>query len=98
MNAEKTQRGREMTHERQNHNPHAVITVKCAVCGRVRQETNHWFTVRTVCFFVCWPFSEEEELQQDERPVCGQGCAQKEFESWMTGNRNLEATQAGHAT
>ena len=74
----------------QKRNPHSVRSVKCAVCGKVRQEVNHWFVVRTVCFFVCWPFSESEEaeLEPDERPVCGQGCAQKEFECWMTEKRN----------
>jgi hypothetical protein len=71
-------------------NPFAVTTVRCAGpgCTKVRQECNHWFVVQVVKYvngtgFSCAPLMMSRELGIDDRPVCGQACAQKLFEQWM---------------
>lgn len=85
-------------------NPHEVITVKCAHCGKFREQTNHWFTVwmgdarprkhgEFGPAFGCWPLDISMPLQEDELPACGQACAQKLFERWMDEVRNAEATK-----
>lgn len=72
-------------------NPHKIETVKCATCGVQKQACNHWFIVRIdegfPCF-ACWPFDAFEELFPKDIPVCGQGCAQRQLELWMTKIRN----------
>lgn len=70
-------------------NPHEVKTVKCAGCGTIRQEANHWLTVDVDATgrFIALPFVPGG-LKDSERPVCGQACAQQEFGKWMTRIRN----------
>jgi hypothetical protein len=78
-------------------NPCDVNTVRCAVCGKLRERANHWFLVWLTFGFHCYPF-DIASRQPDDLPVCGQACAQKEFERWMTARRNagmeLVATSA----
>ena len=87
-------------------NPHEVKTVKCAHCGKVRQETNHWFISAVEGGrFRCRPLAplvlvgasgkipgEGHSLKQSEQPVCGHQCAQKLFERYLAG----EATGRQH--
>ena len=78
-------------------NPHEVKTVKCAHCGAVHQEANHWFVILvSQGKFRCAPclgFSARGDsgpqaglvrrLHSAEQPVCGQQCAQKVFEKYL---------------
>ncbi len=77
-------------------NPHEIKTVKCAYCGAVRQEANHWFVIAVARgSFRCAPlpanptvgFSRRpgsvRGLRRTEQPVCGQQCAQKTFERYL---------------
>jgi hypothetical protein len=77
-------------------NPHEIKTVKCAHCGAVRQEANHWFViVVTKGRFRCAPLlvpptngagprsKTGRTLRKAEEPVCGQQCAQKIFEKYL---------------
>ena len=67
-------------------NPHEIRTVKCAHCGKVRQETNHWFVITMENEkFRCAPLNVERRLQKTEEPACGQQCAQKLFEKYLAG-------------
>ncbi len=68
-------------------NPFAVETVRCAGpgCEAVRRECNHWFVVFLVdAEFHCYPLDVDGELDPAERPVCGQACAQKLFEKFLS--------------
>lgn len=61
-------------------------TIRCAGpnCEQVRRDTNHWFVVvNSPAGFNCRPMPIGE-LFPDEKPVCGQSCAVKLFEHWMT--------------
>jgi hypothetical protein len=78
-------------------NPHEVKTVKCAHCGKVRQETNHWFVSavergRFRCRLLVpqtpagtngRPVGTGHNLKKFEEPACGQQCAQKLFERYL---------------
>jgi hypothetical protein len=82
-------------------NPHEIKTVKCAHCGAVRQETNHWFVILvTKGRFRCAPLlvpltiggtgprsKTGRTLRKAEEPVCGQQCAQKIFEKYLAQER-----------
>jgi hypothetical protein len=79
------------------HNSHEVKTVKCACCGTVRQEANHWFVITTAgSGFRCAPLIRRpnygrgdrvltvpRRLRKSDQPVCGQQCAQKVFERYL---------------
>jgi endogenous inhibitor of DNA gyrase (YacG/DUF329 family) len=80
-------------------NPYIIKTVKCADCGKAKQEGSHWF-VLTVAngSFRCSPLgcstaaeptplcgSPGVRLTKSQAPVCGQQCAQKVFERYLTG-------------
>jgi hypothetical protein len=72
-------------------NPYAVQTVRCAGpnCEHVRKDCNHWFvikhpTAKGVTSFQCEPLVEPKNLRPWNKPVCGQACAQKLFEKWMS--------------
>lgn len=67
-------------------NPHLVMTVKCAGpgCANIRRESNHWFLITIEPgTFICRPFSSTTNLQDDDKPVCGQACAQKLLECFL---------------
>lgn len=78
-------------------NPHEIRTMRCAHCGTVRREANHWFGIVIAgSGFHCAPFLFEtiqcgerpvmslRKLRKEEQPVCGQQCAQKIFEKYLT--------------
>lgn len=74
-------------------NPHEVKTVRCAHCGAVRQEANHWFVATVKAgVFKCSPLLVVQlgvpepvlrKLRRGDEPVCGQQCAQKVFEQYL---------------
>jgi phage FluMu protein Com len=78
-------------------NPHEIRTVKCAHCGKVRQEANHWFVVAVEGGrFRCAPLGPivskpdgvgtwpgRGRLRKIDEPACGQQCAQKLFEKYL---------------
>lgn len=67
-------------------NPHLVVTVKCAGpgCANIRRESNHWFLITIEPgTFICRPFSSTIDLQESDKPVCGQACAQKLLECFL---------------
>lgn len=69
-------------------NPFAVETVRCAGpgCEAVRRDCNHWFVIVTgeeSPAFKCWPF-DKIALMDQAKPVCGQACAQKLFEQFLS--------------
>jgi hypothetical protein len=81
-------------------NPHMVRTVKCAHCGKPRQEANHWFLLAVENGkFRCRPLASSVSavsvtilagtpglrLRKAEEPACGQQCAQKLFERYLAG-------------
>jgi hypothetical protein len=80
-------------------NPHEIKTVKCAHCGKVRQEANHWFVTAVESGrFRCRPMAQlmpgganggsvsPARLRKVfEEPACGQQCAQKLFERYLAG-------------
>jgi hypothetical protein len=75
-------------------NPCDVNTARCARCGKLREQANHWFVVwLSATGFHCYPF-DLAQRRPDDLPVCGQACAQKEFERWMSGVRNAELLAA----
>lgn len=74
-------------------NPCDVNTVRCAVCGKLRETVNHWFLIWIGIAFHCFPFDAAPRTP-DDNPVCGQGCAQKLYEKWMTELRNAETKEA----
>lgn len=68
-------------------NPYKVATVRCAGpnCEAVRKEVNHWFVVSTINGrFVAEPFESWGDLDTHDNPVCGQACAQKLFEQYLS--------------
>ncbi len=64
-------------------NLHEVRTVRCAQCGRLKQESGLWFVARVEHgMFRCEPLSESKSKKRQE-PACGQHCAQKLFERYL---------------
>ena len=81
-------------------NLHEIRTVKCAHCGKLRQETNHWFVAGVEDGkFYCRPLTHSgaerstgraalhlrRGLKSNQEPACGQHCAQKLFERYLAG-------------
>jgi len=70
------------------HNPHLVVTAKCAGpgCANVRRESNHWFLVTIEPDkFICRPYFPAQSLNAADQPACGQACAQKLLEQFLSG-------------
>lgn len=70
-------------------NAHEITTIKCGNCGRLRQETNHWFVVRVergtfrCVLLAAMTMTAAKKLKSNDWPACGQQCAQKLFEQYM---------------
>jgi hypothetical protein len=70
-----------------NRNPYQVTTVRCAApgCSNLRRQANHWFVaVEQEDAFFCRPYLHDAQIATTEKPVCGQACAQKIFERYLT--------------
>lgn len=73
-------------------NLHEVLTVRCAHCGKLRQEDSHWFAVTAVeGKFLCTPLGNtvectgissfahrERRLRRNQQPACGRS-VRKDF-------------------
>jgi hypothetical protein len=66
-----------------------VTTVACDVCGRQKQETNHWLLVISrpdVEGLIFQPAGTEEEPRRERttyEDVCSDGCAQKRLQRYL---------------
>ena len=60
-----------------------VATKACDVCGRQKQETNHWLVAVTKAGFEGIIFQPAESVEEPRNPlftyedICGQECAHK---------------------
>lgn len=63
----------------------------CDICGAQRQDTNHWFLAELLANGILqltpWelPQSEGYREQPQIKHLCGQTCAHKLFDAWMSG-------------
>jgi hypothetical protein len=68
-------------------NQYALHTLRCAACSccQIRTEVgHHWLiTVVSAGKFVCRSYDPQLPLRRSERPVCGQGCALRVFDSFL---------------
>lgn len=64
-----------------------VRTVKCDVCGRQKQETNHWLIAiqhpdLSGILFV--PADDaQEDLDYPRQDICGRACATQRLNQWI---------------
>ena len=59
--------------------------IECDVCGKVKQEVNHWFVIRLEISALTlnkWPVAH---MCPDAKHICGQECVQKFLSNWMGG-------------
>lgn len=75
----------------------------CDICGKAKLESNHWWLVTTadvLCSeedqpskrFTLIPWNEAESRNPDLHHLCGEGCATKALERFMsTGKLEPEA-------
>lgn len=66
------------------------VAFTCDVCGAERKETNHWFVVEVTNrgFHLhdwAWAVRECEIDKQGVKHVCGQACAHKLLDEFMSG-------------
>lgn len=70
-------------------NPYVVPQYRCAGpnCEHVKKSGNHWFVIwEHDGVFSVYPIAKRtypDAMLPDDKPVCGQACAQKLFEQWM---------------
>jgi hypothetical protein len=55
-------------------NPYVELAVKCAVCGKVRGEANHYFVVWLGSGMIYVDKYRSNALQTDDAPACGSVC------------------------
>ena len=91
-------------------NPHQLSTIQCAGpgCSNLRLESSHWFLITIEHgAFSCRPYHPARELRSLDLPACGQACAQKLLErflspgsacSTMNGLHSLPVYFAGRAS
>lgn len=67
-------------------NPNAINTIKCAGPGcRNTTATTGWFITLIVDeFFLCHRYSAFRPLRRSEQPACGQACAVRLFDRFLT--------------
>lgn len=75
-----------------------VITKRCDVCGRDKQETNHWLVAFTHpqiggIMFVPAEVAVQTGVDQSflREDICGQACSSKRLSQWL---ETLTATPA----
>jgi len=77
----------------------------CNICGTVKLESNHWWMItlgNVLCFdegqpsrrFTLLPWNEDQSRNPDVYHVCGEGCASKALERFMSSG-NLDGTKVG---
>ncbi len=73
-----------------------IATVQCNVCGRQKQETNHWLVAIVVPTFEGIVFEPAETFTSRQNPalqfedICGHACAHKRLSQWL---ETLNATE-----
>jgi len=76
------------------------VAYTCDICGKKKGEANHWWMLMlgdVPCFeegqpnqrFTVLPWNSNESRNTEMRHLCGQGCAMKALERFMT-NRTVE--------
>lgn len=68
-------------------NSNIVDTIKCAGpgCHKTRTGTDHWFvTVIVRDVFSCRRYAPSRPLGRFEQPVCGQACAIRVFDGYLS--------------
>ena len=81
------------------------VSYTCDICGKKKGEANHWWMLMlgdVRCYdegqpnlrFTILPWNGTESRNTDMRHLCGQGCAMKALERFMT-NRTVELEMAG---
>ena len=66
-----------------------VATKACDVCGRQKQETNHWLVAVMKDGFEGIIFQPAEATEEPRNPrviyedICGQECAHKRLSRWL---------------
>ena len=75
------------------------VSYTCDICGKKKGESNHWWLLslgNVLCFeegqpnqrFTILPWNVNESRIGEMRHLCGQGCAMKALERFMT-NRTI---------
>lgn len=87
------------------------VSFTCDICGKAKGEANHWWMVMlgdVPCWdegqpgqrFTLLPWNAAESRSQAIYHLCGQGCAMKAMERFMTtgkiGTLEDEAEEAAH--
>ncbi|HEY1767792.1 MAG TPA: hypothetical protein VGG26_09055 [Terracidiphilus sp.] len=75
-----------------------VNTKSCDICGRQKQETNHWLVAITrpgmegILFLPADAVVSKEERAPDykSRDLCGQACSTALFQQWLDNLKNLK--------
>ena len=68
-------------------NAHSITTIQCAGpgCGRLRHDATHWLVLRLARHsFCCRVYSVHRHLSSADLAACGQNCAQKIFDRFMS--------------
>jgi hypothetical protein len=64
--------------------------IQCEICGRQKQETNHWLVAITgagfanAIVFVPAESAGERESRYKYDDLCGEGCALKRLSRWLS--------------
>lgn len=72
-------------------NSNIVSTIKCAGpgCQKTRAAADPWFvTVIARDVFTCRRFAPSRPLRRFEQPVCGQACAVRLFDGYLSGTQS----------
>jgi hypothetical protein len=80
------------------------VAYNCDICGKKKGESNHWWMLslgNVLCFeegqpdqrFTILPWNVNESRNTEMRHLCGQGCAMKALERFMT-NRTIDMEMA----
>jgi len=87
------------------------VSFTCDICGKKKGDANHWWMVMlgdVPCFdegqpglrFTLLPWNAAESRSHDMHHLCGQGCAMKAMERFMTtgaiGTLEDEATETAY--
>lgn len=74
-------------------NQFVTVSVKCAECGKVRGESNHWFVLDVSLSpgFVVYSVARLDSLKPPTEPelfpACGEGCLQKLESKILSGKK-----------
>ena len=71
------------------------IVFTCDVCGRQKQESNHWFTVqiRPGIFFDVRYWARGDALQENILHICGEECLHKKLNEFLQSRSTVTVTK-----